>query len=48
MRKLAMVNRAAVLGDMKISPQNSLEVLKKDSKSQHSIRINDQWQQCFR
>ena len=48
MRKLAMLNRAAVLGDMKIPPQNSLEALKKDRKGQHSIRINDQWRLCFR
>ena len=48
MRKVAMVNRAAVLGDLKIPSQNRLEVLKKDRKSQHSIRINDQWRLCFR
>ena len=48
MRKLAMLNRAAVLGDLKIPPQNSLEALKRDRKGQHSIRINDQWRLCFR
>ena len=48
MRKLAMLNRAAVLGDLKIPPQNSLEALKRDRNGQHSIRINDQWRLCFR
>ncbi len=47
MRKLAMLNRAAVLSDLKIPPQNKLEALKKDRKGQHAIRINDQWRVCF-
>lgn len=48
MRKLAMVNRATVLHDLRIPPQNHLESLKKDRKGQHSIRINDQWRVCFK
>ena len=48
MRKLAMLNRAAGLGDLKIPPQNSLDALKKDRRGQHSIRINDQWRLCYR
>ena len=48
MRKLAMLNRAAVLDDLKIPPQNKLEALKRDRKGQYSIRINDQWRICFR
>ena len=47
LRKLAMLNRAADLNDLKIPPQNKLEALKKDRKGQHSIRINDQWRLCF-
>ena len=47
LRKLAMLNRAADLNDLKIPPQNKLEALKKDRKGQHSIRINDQWRVCF-
>lgn len=47
MRKLAMMNRAAVLSDLNIPPQNRLEALKGDRKGQHSIRINDQWRICF-
>ena len=47
LRKLAMLNRAGDLNDLKIPPQNKLEALKKDRKGQHSIRINDQWRLCF-
>ena len=47
LRKLAMLNRAGDLSDLKIPPQNKLEALKKDRKGQHSIRINYQWRLCF-
>lgn len=47
LRKLAMLHRAGELNDLRISPQNKLEALKKDRKGQHSIRINDQWRLCF-
>ena len=48
MRKLAMLNRAALLTDLRIPPQNRLEALKGDRKGQHSIRVNEQWRICFR
>lgn len=47
-RKLRMLNNAATLDDLRISPANRLEALKGDRKGQHSIRINDQWRVCFR
>ena len=47
MRKLAMLNRAASLDDLRIPPNNRLEALKGNRKGQHSIRINDQWRLCF-
>lgn len=47
MRKLAMLNRAALLSDLAIPPQNKLEALKRNRRGQHSIRINDQWRVCF-
>ena len=47
LRKLAMLNRAAVLTDLKAPPQNKLEALTRDRKGQHSIRVNDQWRVCF-
>ncbi|GHU26502.1 killer protein [Betaproteobacteria bacterium] len=47
MRKLAMLNRAATLEDLRIPPGNRLEKLSGDRQGQWSIRINDQWRVCF-
>ena len=47
MRKLAMLNRAGRLDDLKVPPGNRLETLKRDRAGQHSIRINGQWRVCF-
>ena len=47
MRKLAMLNRAMVLEDLRIPPNNHLEALKGDRAGQHSIRVNRQWRVCF-
>ncbi|NYT36636.1 excinuclease ABC subunit A [Allopusillimonas soli] len=47
MRKLAMLNRAARLDDLRVPPNNRLEMLKGDRKGQWSIRIDDQWRICF-
>ena len=47
LRKLAMLNRASVLDDLRIPPGNRLEALQGDRKGQHSIRVNDQWRVCF-
>ena len=46
-RKLAMINAAASLDDLKVPPGNRLEPLKGDRKGQFSIRINDQYRICF-
>ncbi|MFH2012975.1 MAG: type II toxin-antitoxin system RelE/ParE family toxin [Pseudomonadota bacterium] len=48
LRKLAMLNRAEKLEDLRIPPNNKLEKLKRDRVGQWSIRINDQWRVCFR
>ncbi len=48
LRKLAMLNRAEKLEDLRIPPNNRLEQLKGDRVGQWSIRINDQWRVCFR
>ena len=48
MRKLAMLNRAATLGDLRIPPANRLEALKGNRHGQYSIRVNDQFRICFR
>jgi toxin HigB-1 len=46
-RKLAMLDAAARLEDMRVPPGNRLEKLKGDRQGQHSIRINDQYRICF-
>lgn len=46
-RKLAMLDAAVTLTDLKAPPGNQLEPLKGDRKGQHSIRINDKWRACF-
>ena len=47
-RKLAILNAAVALNDLKIPPGNRLEPLKGNRKEQYSIRINDQWRICFK
>lgn len=47
LRKLDMLNAAAVLEDLKSPPGNRLEALKGDLKGFYSIRVNDQWRIVF-
>ena len=47
MRKLAMLNRAGKLEDLRIPPGNRLEALKGRRSGQYSVRINDQFRVCF-
>lgn len=47
LRKLAMLDAAMVLGDLRVPPGNRLESLKGAREGQHSIRINDQWRIVF-
>lgn len=46
-RKLAMLDAAEALHDLRAPPGNQLEALKGDRAGQHSIRVNDQWRICF-
>ena len=46
-RKLRMINNARRIDDLRIPPNNRLELLKGNRKGQWSIRINDQWRVCF-
>ena len=46
-RKLAMVDAAEKLGDLKAPPGNRLHRLTGDRASQYAIRINDQFRVCF-
>jgi proteic killer suppression protein len=48
MRKLAMLNQAGRLDDLRVPPGNRLEALRGRRKGQHSIRVNDQYRICFR
>ena len=47
LRKLDMLDAAAVLEDLRVPPGNRLEALKGDRSGEHSIRINQQWRLCF-
>lgn len=46
-RKLAMLDAAMDLNDLRSPPGNRLEALAGDRTGQHSIRINDQFRICF-
>ena len=48
LRKLIQIHRAADLADLRVPPNNRLELLKGNRKGQRSIRINDQWRICFK
>ncbi len=47
MRKLAMLNRAERLDDLRVPPGNRLESLKGRRSGQFSIRVNDQFRIGF-
>jgi proteic killer suppression protein len=47
-RKLAVLDAAESLRDLRVPPGNRLEKLSGDREGQHSIRINDPWRICFR
>lgn len=47
LRKLAMLNVAADLRDLRLPPANRLESLHGDRRGQYSIRINDRFRLCF-
>ncbi|MFV9732766.1 type II toxin-antitoxin system RelE/ParE family toxin [Ligilactobacillus salivarius] len=47
LRKLIMLDNAENINDLRVPPGNRLEKLSGDRKSEHSIRINDQYRICF-
>jgi proteic killer suppression protein len=47
-RKLAILDAAERLDDLRVPPGNRLEKLSGTREGQYSIRINDQWRICFR
>ena len=46
-RKLAILNAAERLDDLRIPPGNRLEKLSGKRAGQYNIRIKDQWRICF-
>jgi toxin HigB-1 len=46
-RKLAILNAAIELENLRVPPGNHLEELQFERKGQHSIRVNDQYRVCF-
>lgn len=47
LRKLAMLDAADNVDDLRIPPSNHLEKLSGDRAGQYSIRINDKYRICF-
>jgi proteic killer suppression protein len=46
-KKLAILNAAVTLDNLKVPPGNQLEALRGDRAEQCSIRVNDQYRVCF-
>lgn len=46
-KKLAILNAAVALDNLKVPPGNQLEALRAHRAGQHSIRVNDQYRVCF-
>ena len=45
--KLAILNAALTLDNLRVPPGNQLEALRGSRAGQHSIRVNDQYRICF-
>ncbi len=46
-KKLAILNAAVTLDNLKVPPGNQLEALRGSRAGQHSIRVNNQYRACF-
>lgn len=46
-KKLAILNAAITLDNLKVPPGNQLETLRGSRAGQHSVRVNDQYRVCF-
>lgn len=46
--RLALLDAAELLEDLRNPPSNRLHPLKDERVGQHAISINDQWRICFR
>lgn len=47
-RKLAALDSAHLLEDLRVPPGNQLEALKRELVGYFSIRVNDQWRVIFK
>jgi len=47
-KKLAILDAAEQLDDLRVPPGNRLEKLIGSRAGEYSLRINDQWRICFR
>jgi proteic killer suppression protein len=47
-RRLAILNAATSLSDLRALQSNRLEALRGDRAGQFSIRVNQQWRVCFK
>lgn len=47
-KRIAILNEATAIEDLRNLPSNRFEALEGDRKGQFSIRINDRWRICFR
>ena len=45
--RLAILNAAVALENLKVPPGNQLEALRGNRAGQHSVRVNDQYRVCF-
>ena len=48
LRRLAFLNAATSLDDLRYPPSNRFEKLRGDLKGFYSLRINIQWRLCFK
>ena len=46
-KKLAVLNAAVALDNLRVPPGDQLEALRGERAGQHSIRVNDQYRVCF-
>jgi proteic killer suppression protein len=46
-KKLAILNAAVTLDNLKVPPGNQLEALRGNRAGQYSIRVNDRFRVCF-
>jgi proteic killer suppression protein len=46
-KKLAILNAAVTLDNLRVPPGNQLAALRGNRSGQHSIRVNDQYRVCF-